>query len=56
LPRRGRILARDVSLARQAPARSSILNVLPARIVTKKDPDAYVDLVVITLGERAGGA
>jgi molybdate transport system ATP-binding protein len=54
--RRIRVLARDVSLAREAPVRSSILNVLPAQIVSKKDRDAYDDLVVIALGDQPGGA
>lgn len=50
--RRIRILARDVSLAREKPSRSSILNVLPARVVALK-PEA---LVVVALGENGGGA
>ena len=34
--RRIRVIASDVSLTREAPAPSSILNVLPARIVSMK--------------------
>ena len=34
---RVRVLARDVSLAREPPGRSSILNVLPARVVDMRD-------------------
>jgi molybdate transport system ATP-binding protein len=55
-PRRIRILARDVSLAREAPRRSSILNVLPARIVSIKALDRYEALAVVTLGEQGDGA
>jgi molybdate transport system ATP-binding protein len=51
-----RILASDVSLAREKPSRSSILNVLPARIVTMKPLDGYEALVVVALGENGDGA
>jgi len=54
--RRIRILASDVSLAREAPGRSSILNVLPAKVVTMKPLDAYETLVVVALGENGEGA
>jgi len=54
--RRIRILARDVSLACQNPGRSSILNVLPARVVTTRPMDPYEALVVVALGERGDGA
>jgi molybdate transport system ATP-binding protein len=54
--RRIRILARDVSLAREEPSRSSILNVLPARIVTMKPLDGYEALVIVALGENGEGA
>lgn len=54
--RRIRILASDVSLAREKPSRSSILNVLSARIVTMKPLDGYEALVVVALGEGGDGA
>jgi molybdate transport system ATP-binding protein len=54
--RRIRILASDVSLAREQPASSSILNVLPARIVSMRPLDQYEALVVVSLGERGDGA
>ena len=53
--RRLRILATDVSLARENPGRSSILNVLPAKVVTMKVLDAYELLVVIALGAQGEG-
>jgi len=55
-PRRVRILARDVSLAGDAPGRSSILNVLPARIAAMKALDRYEVLAVVALGEQGEGA
>jgi molybdate transport system ATP-binding protein len=55
-PRRIRILASDVSLAREKPSRSSILNVLPARVVAMKPLDSYEVLVVVALGENGDGA
>lgn len=54
--RRIRILASDVSLAREEPSRSSILNVLPARVVSMKPLDDYEALVVVSLGENGEGA
>jgi molybdate transport system ATP-binding protein len=54
--RRIRILASDVSLARERPASSSILNVLPARIVSMRPLDQYEALVVVSLGEKGDGA
>lgn len=54
--RRVRILASDVSLAREKPASSSILNVLPARIVTMRPLDRYEVLAVVTLGDQVDGA
>ncbi len=54
--RRIRILASDVSLAREKPSRSSILNVLPARVVAMKPLDGYETLVVVELGENGDGA
>jgi molybdate transport system ATP-binding protein len=55
-PRRIRILASDVSLARDKPSRSSILNVLPGRVVAMKPLDGYEALVVVALGENGEGA
>jgi molybdate transport system ATP-binding protein len=54
--RRIRILASDVSLAREAPSRSSILNVLPARVVAIKPLDRYETVVAVALGEKGDGA
>ena len=54
--RRIRILASDVSLAREEPSRSSILNVLRARVVAMKPLDDYEALVVVSLGEKGEGA
>jgi molybdate transport system ATP-binding protein len=54
--RRIRILASDVSLAREHPGRSSILNVLPASVVAMKSLDSYETLVVVALGEGGDGA
>jgi molybdate transport system ATP-binding protein len=51
-----RILAADVSLATEAPGPSSILNVLPARIVSGQPVDSHEVLVVIALGADGGGA
>ncbi len=53
--RRVRILASDVSLAREHPGRSSILNVLPASVVAMKPLDPYETLVVVALGEKRDG-
>ena len=54
--RRIRILASDVSLAREAPGRSSILNVLPASVVAIRPLDPYETLVVVALGEPRDGS
>jgi molybdate transport system ATP-binding protein len=51
-----RILAADVSLANEASGPSSILNVLPARIVSGQPVDANEVLVVVALGADGGGA
>ena len=48
--RRIRVIAGDVSLAREAPGPSSILNVLPARIVAMKPIDANEIVAVLALG------
>jgi molybdate transport system ATP-binding protein len=54
--RRIRVIAGDVSLTRDAPAPSSILNVLPARIVSMKPIDANEIVAVLALGEDGAGA
>lgn len=55
--RRLRIAASDVSLARSAPSDSTIVNCLPARILTL-DGDAHAAQVsaILGLGEDGGGA
>ena len=54
--RRVRVIASDVSLAREAPAPSSILNVLPGRIVSMKPLDTNEVIVVVGLGPDGTGA
>ena len=54
--RRLRVLASDISLAREKPASSSILNVLPARVLTMRPLDRYEVLAVVALGEQGDGA
>jgi molybdate transport system ATP-binding protein len=54
--RRIRVIAGDVSLTRGAPAPSSILNVLPARIVSMKPIDANEIVAVLALGPDGSGA
>jgi molybdate transport system ATP-binding protein len=54
--RRIRVIASDVSLTRQGPAPSSILNVLPARVVSMKPLDTNEVVVVVALGEDGSGA
>jgi molybdate transport system ATP-binding protein len=54
--RRIRVIASDVSLTREAPGPSSILNVLPARIVSMKPLDTNEVVVVVALGEYGSGA
>ncbi len=51
-----RISASDVSLARAAPEASSILNILPARIVSKSMLGKGEVIVVLALGADGGGA
>jgi len=50
-----RIAASDVSLARAAPAASSILNILPARIVSSSPAGPGERLVVVALGAEGNG-
>jgi molybdate transport system ATP-binding protein len=54
--RRIRVIASDVSLTREAPAPSSILNVLPARVVSTKPVDSSETIVVVALGQDGAGA
>jgi molybdate transport system ATP-binding protein len=54
--RRIRVIAGDVSLAREAPGPSSILNILPTRIVSMKAVDSNEIVVVVALGVDGGGA
>jgi molybdate transport system ATP-binding protein len=54
--RRIRVIASDVSLTREAPAPSSILNVLPARVVSTKPVDSSEIIVVLALGQDGAGA
>jgi molybdate transport system ATP-binding protein len=54
--RRLRILASDVSLAHERPTSSSILNVLPARVLTMRPLDRYEVLVIVALGDQCDGS
>lgn len=51
---RARVLARDVSVARQAPAETSVLNVLPVRLESLHADGHTVMLVLRTGGADAG--
>ncbi len=54
--RRIQIIARDVSLAREPPGPSSILNILPGRIVSAKLVDLHEMVAVVALGRDGSGA
>ena len=54
--RRVRVIAGDVSLAREPPGLSSILNVLPARIVSATPVEADEIIAVLALGADGLGA
>lgn len=54
--RRIRIVASDVSLARERPSQSSILNVLPGRVVAMKPLEAGELVAVVALGAEGTGA
>jgi molybdate transport system ATP-binding protein len=54
--RRVRVIAGDVSLTREAPGPSSILNVLPARVLSMKPVDSNEMIVVVALGADGTGA
>jgi len=49
--RRVEVLARDVSLALEEPRRTSILNVLPARVVELRDAYTAQPIVVVAVGD-----
>lgn len=53
---RVRIAASDVSLTRDPPRASTILNVLASRIITMESQDSYLVVVVVALGEDGSGA
>jgi molybdate transport system ATP-binding protein len=55
-PQRVRVRASDVSLARQLPGPSTILNVLPARVAAAEAQDAAQVNVVVRLGAAGHGA
>jgi molybdate transport system ATP-binding protein len=55
-PHRVRVRASDVSLARQHPGPSTILNVLPARVAAAEPQDAAQMNVVVRLGRAGEGA
>jgi molybdate transport system ATP-binding protein len=55
-PHRVRVGASDVSLARQHPGPSTILNVLPARVASAEPQDAAQMNVVVALGIAGQGA
>jgi molybdate transport system ATP-binding protein len=54
--RRIRVIAGDVSLARESPGPSSILNVLPARIVSSRPLEGEEFIAVLGLGADGDGA
>jgi molybdate transport system ATP-binding protein len=54
--RRLRIAASDVSLAREAPVASTMLNALPARILSRSPIGTSEVLVVLALGAEGNGA
>jgi molybdate transport system ATP-binding protein len=54
--RRIRVVAGDVSLAREPPGPSSILNVLPGRIVAMRPVDLNAIVAVVALGADGSGA
>jgi molybdate transport system ATP-binding protein len=53
--RRIRIVARDVSLARDKPGPTSILNILPGRVVSAKSGESNEMLAVVALGAEGQG-
>jgi molybdate transport system ATP-binding protein len=53
--RRIRVIASDVSLTRETPGPSSILNVLPARILSMKPLDTNEVVAVVALGDDGSG-
>jgi len=55
-PRRLRVGAGDVSLARRPPESTTIINILPARILAHRPVSAHERLIVLGLGQEGGGA
>ena len=51
-----RILADDVSLARERPSRSTIINILPARILNVSETSDHRVTLLLGLGEQGAGA
>jgi molybdate transport system ATP-binding protein len=51
-----RVMAADVTLARDSPGRSSTLNVLSARIVATNRPNLHEIMASVALGEDGAGA
>lgn len=54
--RRLTIAAGDVSLARRNPSETTVLNILPARIVSAKQSSAYEIVAILSLGPDGEGA
>jgi molybdate transport system ATP-binding protein len=54
--KRFRVLADDVSLARQRPNQSTIMNVLPARIISVRTTSDHQVLALLGLGEGGTGS
>lgn len=54
--RRIRVVARDVSLARDRPGESSILNILPGRVASPRLVDSNEIIAVVALGMDGQGA
>ncbi|MBZ8132872.1 molybdenum ABC transporter ATP-binding protein [Afifella sp. IM 167] len=55
-PRRLRVGAGDVSLARKPPESTTIINILPARILAHRPVGPHERLIVLGLGEDGSGA
>ncbi len=54
--RRIRVIAGDVSLAREPPGPSSILNIIPGRVASVRSVDSSEILAVVALGAGGSGA
>ena len=55
-PRRVRVIASDVSLAREPPSETSILNIGPGRVVEARPVDGHEIVAVVSLGADGKGA